>query len=136
MNSVNASVVYFDDFLIYFALALLIFVVFTWVYMKITPYRELELIRGGNTAAAITLSGAMIGFTLPLASVVANSVNLVDMLLFSLLAGVVQVIVFVVGRKILPNLPGSIEDGNIAKATLIAAMSVCVGMLNAAALTY
>jgi putative membrane protein len=136
MNSVNASVVYFDDFLIYFALALLIFVVFTWVYMKITPYRELELIRGGNTAAAITLSGAMIGFTMPLASVVANSVNLVDMLLFSLLAGVVQIVVFVVARKLLPNLPGSIEDGNIAKATLIAAMSVCVGMLNAAALTY
>jgi putative membrane protein len=136
LNSIRASVVYFDDFLVYFLLALLVFVIFTWVYMKSTPYRELELIRGGNTAAAITLSGAMIGFTLPLASVVANSVNIVDMLLFAVLAGVVQVIVFVVGRTILPGLPGSIEDGNVAKATLIAAMSICVGLLNAAALTY
>ena len=136
MNSLRASVVYFDDFLVYFFVALLILVVFAWVYAKVTPYRELALIRAGNTAAAITLGGAMIGFTLPLASVVANSVNLVDMLLFALLAGIVQIVVFVVGRKLLPGLPDSIEDGNVAKATLIAAMAICVGILNAAALTY
>jgi putative membrane protein len=136
MNSLRASAVYFDDFLIYFALALVIFIGFTWVYAKVTPYRELELIRKGNTAAAITLSGAMIGFILPLASVVENSVNIVDMLIFAALAGIVQIVVFVVGRKLLPGLPDSIEDGNVAKATLIAAMAICVGMLNAAALTY
>jgi putative membrane protein len=136
MYTLRESVVYFDDFLIYFGIALVLLVLFTWIYMKITPYRELELIRAGNTAAAIALGGAMIGFVLPLASVVANSVNLIDMLLFAGLAGLVQIVVFVVARKLLPGLGGAIEDGNIAKATLVAAMAVSVGLLNAAALTY
>ncbi len=136
MNSIRASVVYFDDFLIYFLLALALLALFSWIYAKVTPYRELELIRSGNIAAAITLGGAMIGFTLPLASVVANSVNLIDMLMFAGLAGVVQIVVFVLARKLLPGLSDSIEDNNIGKATLTAAMAICVGILNAAALTY
>ncbi len=136
MYTLRESVVYFDDFLIYFGVALLLLVLFTWIYMKITPYRELDLIRAGNTAAAITLAGAMIGFVLPLASVVANSVNLIDMLLFAGLAGCVQILVFVVARKLLPGLAGAIEEGNIAKAVFVGAMAIAVGLLNAAALTY
>jgi putative membrane protein len=136
MVNLRESVVYFDDFLIYFALALALLALFAWLYATITPYRELALIREGNMAAATTLGGAMIGFTLPLASVVANAVNLIDMLLFALLAGVVQIVVFVLARKLLPGLASSIEDGNMAKATLTAAIAVCVGILNAAALTF
>jgi putative membrane protein len=136
MNIVRESVVYFDDFLIYFVLSLVLLAVFAWIYSKVTPYRELELIRSGNIAAAITLGGAMLGFTLPLAAVVANAVNLVDLALFAALACVSQIVVFVLARKLLPGLADSIEDGNIAKATMTATMAVCVGLLNAAALTY
>jgi putative membrane protein len=136
MNAVRDSVVFFDDFLIYFALSLFLLAVFAWIYTKVTPYRELELIRSGNIAAAITLAGAMIGFTLPLASVVSNAVGLMDLLMFAALAGLSQIVVFVLARKLLPGLADSIEDGNIAKATMTAAMAVCVGLLNAAALTY
>ena len=32
-----------------------------FIYIKITPYDDLKLIRGGNTAAAVSLSGAIIG---------------------------------------------------------------------------
>jgi putative membrane protein len=136
MNAVRESVVFFDDFLIYFLLSLVLLAVFAWIYTKITPYRELELIRAGNIAAAITLGGAMVGFTLPLAGVVANAVNVIDLLLFAALACVSQIVVFVLARKLLPGLSDSIEDNNIAKATMTAAMAVCVGLLNAAALTY
>ncbi len=136
MNDIRASVVYFDDFLIYFALTLALLAAFAWIYMKVTPYRELELIRQGNVAAAITLAGAMIGFTLPLASVVANAVNVVDLIMFAALACVSQIVVFVLARKLLPGLADSIEDGNIAKGTMTAAIAICVGLLNAAALTY
>jgi putative membrane protein len=136
MNAVRESVVFFDDFLIYFLLSLVLLAVFAWIYTKITPYRELELIRAGNIAAAITLGGAMVGFTLPLAGVVANAVNVIDLLLFASLACVSQIVVFVLARKLLPGLSDSIEDNNIAKATMTAAMAVCVGLLNAAALTY
>ncbi len=38
-----------------------------FIYIKITPYDEIKLIRGGNTAAAVSLAGAIVGLALPLA---------------------------------------------------------------------
>ena len=134
--TLNESIRYFDDFLIYFAVALVLLIAFTLVYTKVTPYNEIALIREGNTAAAISLSGALLGFAMPLASSVANAVNLIDLALFALLATVVQLIVFVFARMLMPGLTSSIEGGNVAKATFLAGVSVAVGMLNAAALVY
>jgi putative membrane protein len=134
--TIGESIRYVDDFLIYFGLALALLVTFTLVYTTVTPYKELKLIRDGNTAAAISLSGAMLGFALPVASTVINAVNLIDMVIFGVVATVVQLIVFVVARMLLPGLTGSIADGNVAKASFLAAISIAVGMLNAAALTY
>ena len=134
--TLNESIRYFDDFLIYFAVALLLLVAFTFIYVKVTPYNEIALIREGNTAAAISLSGALLGFALPLASTVANAVNLLDLALFAALATVVQLIVFVFARMLMPGLTESIEGGNVAKATFLAAVSISVGLLNAAALVY
>ena len=134
--SLNESIRYFDDFLIYFSVALLLLVAFTFVYIKVTPYDEIALIRAGNTAASISLSGALLGFALPLASTVANAVNLIDLVLFALLATVVQLVVFVFARMLMPGLTASIEGGDIAKATFLAAVSISVGMLNAAALVF
>lgn len=134
--TLNESIRYFDDFLIYFAVALLLFVVFTFIYQKVTPYDEITLIRQGNPAAAVSLSGAMLGFALPLASTVANAVNLVDLVLFAVLATVLQLIVFVFARMLMPGLTAAIEKGSIAEAILLAAVSIAVGLLNAAALVY
>ncbi|TAG84785.1 MAG: DUF350 domain-containing protein [Burkholderiales bacterium] len=134
--TIGESIRYVDDFLIYFGLALALLVAFSLVYTTVTPYKELKLIRDGNTAAAISLSGAMLGFALPVASTVINAVNLVDMVIFGVVATVVQLVVFMIARMLLPGLTGSIADGNVAKATFLAAISIAVGMLNAAALTY
>lgn len=134
--TLNESIRYFDDFLIYFAVALVLLIAFTLVYTKVTPYNEIALIREGNTAAAISLSGALLGFALPLASTVANAVNLIDLVLFAVLATVVQLIVFVFARMLMPGLTASIEGGSMAQATFLASVSIAVGMLNAAALVY
>jgi putative membrane protein len=134
--TIGESIRYVDDFLIYFGIALALFVAFIFIYTAVTPYKELKLIREGNTAASISLLGALIGFALPVASTVANAVNIVDMIVFAVVATVVQLIVFVVARMLLPGLSGSIEDGNTAKATFLAAISISVGLLNAAALVY
>jgi putative membrane protein len=134
--SIGESIRYIDDFLIYFGLALALLIAFTFVYTAVTPYKEIKLIRDGNNAAALSLGGALIGFALPVASSVENAVNVVDMLLFAVVATIAQLIVFVVARMALPGLAGSIEDGNTAKATLLAAVSISVGLVNAAALAY
>ena len=58
------------QFLLYFSLSLALLVVFLAVYLAVTPYHELTLIRQGNAAAAISLAGAIVGFVLPLARAV------------------------------------------------------------------
>jgi len=49
-------------FLLYLALGLGLLGIFVAVYVGVTPYREIALIREGNTAAAISLSGAIVGY--------------------------------------------------------------------------
>ena len=134
--SLSQSLAGLPAFLVYFATGLALLVVFSVVYGWITPYREHVLIREGNVAASISLAGALLGFVLPLASAIAHSVNLLDMLVWALIALVAQVIVYAVVGRILPHFAQAIEAGKTAPATLLAALAVAVGLLNAAALTY
>jgi putative membrane protein len=136
MRDLMASLQYADDFLIYLALALALLTAFAWIYGRITPYSELELIRKGNNAAAIAYAGAIIGLALPLASAVAHSVNPVDMVVWGVLALAVQVLVYFLVRRLVPHLSDNILDNKVAPAVLLAAVSVAAGILNAASLTY
>src|SRR5438552_1902219 len=46
----------------------LLLLVFFLIYTRATPFDEMTLIRQGNVAAALTLGGAMIGFSMTVAS--------------------------------------------------------------------
>ena len=122
-------------FLTYFFLSLALLVVFLAVYLAITPYSELTLIRQGNVAAAISLAGAVIGFVLPLARAVTQSVSTLDLITWGGVALVVQVVVFLLVGKLVPKLTKAVKDGQVAAATFLAALAVGVGVLNAASMT-
>jgi putative membrane protein len=119
-------------FVVYFVVAGAILAVFIAVYVWFTPYREFALIRAGNPAAAISLSGTMLGFALPVAAVIRNSVNLVELAAWSAIACTVQLLTYLVARRMLPKLPEQIEAGTIAPAVFLAALSLSVGLINAA----
>ena len=61
------------SFLSYLVVAMLLLTGFLLIYVKVTPYDEIDLIRKGNVAAAISLSGALLGFAMPVANVIAHS---------------------------------------------------------------
>ena len=136
MRELMDSIQYVDDFLVYLILSLTLLTAFAWIYDKVTPYKELELIKSGNTAAAIAYSGAIIGLALPLASAVAHSVNPVDMIIWGVLALAVQVLVYFLVRRLVPQLNDQIPQDKVAPALLLAAISLAAGILNAACLTY
>lgn len=136
MNTLLESIAALPSFLSYLALALVLLALFIVIYVRVTPYREFTLIAQGNTAAAISLSGAIIGFVLPLSSAIAHSVSLGDMLAWSVVALVVQVVVYVAASRIVAHFREGIEAGRVAPATLLAALAIAVGLLNAACLTY
>lgn len=109
---------------------------FKLIYQVITPYEERDLIRQGNAAAAIALGGALIGYVLPLASALSNTGSLLEFVAWALLAGVIQIVVFlIVSRLAFRNLSERIEAGDTATALYLAAISICAGLLNAACMT-
>ena len=123
-------------FLVFFGIALMLLAVFTAIYVWITPHKEFTLIRAGNAAAATSFAGAVIGFVIPLASVIANSLNIIDMFVWGAIAMVAQIAVFALARLLMPDLLKTIEAGQIAPAATLAAFSLAIGILNAACMTY
>ena len=104
----------FDDFLLYLAISGVLLAIFVAIYVKITPYREIALIRENNMAAAFSLSGAVIGMVIPLANAIEFSVNPVDMAIWGFIALAIQLIVFMIARIALPHIAVDIPAGKQA----------------------
>ena len=136
MRQVFDSFAGFDDFLVYLALALVLLAIFVAIYIRVTPYRELALIREGNMAASFSLSGSLLGFIIPLAAAVQHSVSLIDMAIWGLIAMLVQIAAFVVVKLLIPGLTQDIAAGKGAQGFFLGSLSLGVGLLNAACMSY
>jgi putative membrane protein len=123
-------------FLLYFILGIALLAVAMTVTMRVTPHDELALIRAGNAPAAIALGGSIIGFALPIASAFSHSVNILDALVWSVVAMLVQLGVFFAMAQLLGGgWRAAMERGETAGAILKAAVAIAVGLLNAACLS-
>lgn len=131
-----ASLATLPSFLAYFGGALGLVAVFLFVYDKFTPYPEFQMIGEGNVAAAISMGGAVLGFAMPLASVIAHSVGWLDMIVWGVVALVVQLAVYAAARVFAKQLITHIKSGHVAPATALATASLTVGLLNAACITW
>jgi putative membrane protein len=123
-------------FLLHFAVGIALLAGATAIYMRVTPHRELALIREGNTPVAIALGGAILGFALPLGSAFAHSVNIVDAVVWGVVALLAQLGAFFAVTMLLGSgWRAALERREAAGATLKAAVAVAVGILNAACLS-
>ena|SRR5690606_2555652 len=123
-------------FLAYFALAIILLLVFIRIYTWITPHSELELIRANNPSAALAFGGAVIGFAFPLSSAITHSLSLLDCAIWGAVALVAQVLTFVVLRISLKQLSERIERGEVAIGAFSGAIAIAIGMINAACMSY
>ena len=105
---------------------------FVWIYAQVTPYREFELIAKNNNAALIALGGAVIGCTLPLGSAIYFTRSIVEMAIWGIITGIVQLLVFLALRR----KAREIEAGHTASSILLAPFSISTGLLNAASISY
>jgi putative membrane protein len=126
----------FDDFLVYLAVSLVYLALFVAIYIRVTPYREMQLIREGNMAASFSLSGALLGFIVPLCSAIQHSVSLVDMAIWGLVAMLVQIVAFVVVKLCIPSITRDIPEGKGAQGFFLGSLSLGVGLLNAACMSF
>ena len=123
-------------FLVAFVVAGVFTVVFKLIYQWVTPYNEAKLIREGNVAAALALGGALVGYVLPLASALSNTVSLVEFCAWAALAGVIQIAAFTLVRTVaMKDVAARIEKGEITAGVYLLSISLAVGVLNAACMT-
>jgi len=123
-------------FLAYFCTAFVITIGYLFVYMRITPHDEFELIRKNVPGAAIALGLSLLGFVLPVASAIAHAQNLLDCAVWSIVALIVQVVIYYVVRIPIPNLAQRIAGGDLAAAIWLGIASLAGGILNAASISY
>lgn len=124
------------SFLSYFAVAILLTTVFSLLYIKVTPHQELDLIRGGNMAAAAQFCGVLIGYCIPLASAIAHSVSMFDFMVWGVVGLVVQLLTFGVVSLLIGEASSKITSGNIAVGVLAGTASIAAGIINSACMTY
>ncbi|WP_019677570.1 DUF350 domain-containing protein [Arsukibacterium perlucidum] len=136
LDTAFTSLAGIPSFLAYFALAVVLLLIFIRLYTWVTPHDEFALIRANNPAAAIAFAGALVGFAWPLASAITNSMSLLDCAIWGAVALIVQVLTFLVSSAALKQLPNRITQGELAAGIFSAGCSVTVGMLNAACMTY
>jgi len=123
-------------FVVAFVAAGLFTVIFKIVYQWVTPYNEAKLIREGNVAAALALGGALVGYVLPLASALSNTVTLLEFCAWAALAGVLQIAAFTLVRVVvMKDVAARIEKGEVAAGVYLMSISLVVGVLNAACMT-
>jgi putative membrane protein len=121
--------------LLHVSVTLLILVAGAAFYALLTPHREIQLIREGNPAAALSFGGVLVGLALPLAFALSASTSLLEIALWGATTTVLQLGLFWLTDLILHGLPQRIKEGEIAAAALLVAAKISVAAILAAAVT-
>ena len=134
-EQIGSFLVSLSEFLIFFVVAAVLTILFVVIYTRVTRHNELALIKKNSTAAAVAFSGSLIGFALPLASTMINSVTVVEMALWGMVALIVQVLVYLLIRLPMPRVSERIEADEVAAGIWLGTCSMVAGILNAASMT-
>lgn len=109
--------------------------VFFVIYTKVTPFDEVALIQAGKGAAALSLAGALVGFSLTLGSAIVHNAGFVEVVLWAIGAMIVQIIVYAVASRMMLSIRTGIESGNVAMGGFMGTVSLVAGIVNAACLS-
>lgn len=104
------------------------------IYMRLTPFHEREMVASGNGAAGTMLAGAILALAIPLAAMLATSATLIDIIVWGVVALVLQLLTLLIVSHAMRNFRAMIEAGNVAAAITLAGAQIAVALLNAAAM--
>src|SRR5262245_45803767 len=120
--------------LLQFMLVLTLLVAGILIYMAVTPFHERELLRNGNSAAATVLGGALVAMAIPLAALLATTGAFVEILVWGVVAVLLQLLTVVIVSHLLRGMRAMVEAGQVAAAIPLVAAQLSIGLLNAAAM--
>jgi putative membrane protein len=138
MDMVIHSISGLANFALYFAASIALLFIFKIIYAFVTPHDEWKLVKEDkNLAAAVGFGGAMIGFSVALAGAATNSLSIGDFVIWGVVAIIAQSLAFALLRfTFMPKIAERIIQNEVSAGTMLAAMSISVGLLNAACMSY
>mgnify|MGYP000745925194 FL=1 len=138
MDTIMQSLAGLDNFALYFGLSIVFLFIFKLVYALVTPHDEWKLVKEEKpAAAAIGVACSIIGFAIALGSAASNSVAIIDFAIWALVAVIAQSLAFALLRfSFMPKIAERINNNEVSAGVMLASMSIAVGLLNAACMTY
>jgi putative membrane protein len=115
-----------------FGLVLGLLIIGILIYISVTPFRERELMRDGNIAAATVLGGALVALAIPLSALLATTGGLLDILVWGIVAVILQLVTVMIVSLLMRGMRGMIDTGQVAAAIPLVAAQLSIGLLNAA----
>lgn len=130
---VQAFATGFPITLLHAGVTLFMLILGTTLYALLTPHKEIALIREGNSAAALSLGGVMVGLAIPLGISLTASTSVVEIAIWGAATIAVQLLVFRITDMLLKGLPERIQEGEVAAAALLVGAKLATALVLAAA---
>lgn len=124
------------QYVLFLAASLALLAVALGVYILVTPFKEISLIREGNSTAAISLSGTAIGMALVLQSTAAGTFDVLELIAWGGVGLAGQLLALGIVMIVLPGLKDGINQNKTGYGILLGGLSVAMGILNAGAMSY
>lgn len=124
----------FPDFLIHGGVTLALLTAGCIVHVLLTPMKEMQLIRAGNVSAGISVGAVIVGLAVPMSACLATATSVYDILIWGVVAILLQLLAFRAADLLLRDLPKRIERDEIGAALVLAGVKIAAAMVMAAAL--
>lgn len=124
----------FPQFLLHGGVTLVLLLAGCVVHVLLTPMKEMRLIRGGNVSAGISVGAVIVGLAVPMSACLATAATVYDILIWGVVAILLQLLAFRVADLLLHDLPKRIERDEIGAALVLAGVKIAAAMVMAAAL--
>ena len=130
---VQAFATGFPVTLLHAAVTLAVLILGTVLYALLTPHKEVQLIREGNSAASLSLGGVMVGLAIPLAISLTASTSVIEIVIWGCATVAVQLLVFRIMDMLLKGLPQRIQEGEVSAAVMLVGAKLATALIIAAA---
>ena len=120
--------------LLHIGITVLMLIVGATAYVLMTPHREIALIREGNSAAALSLGGVLVGLAIPLSASLAGSTSALEIGMWGAACVALQLLIFRLVDLALHGLPQRIAEGEVAAAALLVGAKLATALIIASAM--
>jgi len=125
----------FPQLIFYLLMVAVIYFLAIFIYVKLTPHKEVELVQSGNVAAAVHFSSLIISMALPVAACLINKFSLYDVGIWTAFSLVLQLFLFrMTDYIIFRGMPERIERDEIGPAVVLGAFKLAGSLILAFAI--